>query len=80
MKITLHLFGAEARLIGQRLLTIDWPEPQISSDQLARQIRQLYPQLSRSTFRLAVNHEFAGADQPIHETDEVAIIGPVSGG
>jgi len=30
--------------------------------------------------RLAVNHAFAGDDTPIRESDEVALIGLVSGG
>jgi molybdopterin converting factor small subunit len=33
-----------------------------------------------SGFRIAVNHAFATADTPIRESDEVAMIGMVSGG
>jgi len=44
-------------------------------------LEEQYPRLKQlSSFMIAVNGEYAGADTVIQQGDEVAIIPPVSGG
>ncbi len=44
-------------------------------------LEKKYPQLSKlGSYMIAINNEYASADETIHEKDEVAIIPPVSGG
>lgn len=82
MEITVHLFGAQAAIAGVRetTLTLDAPSPTAAS--VLQALGEHIPELSDSlrTSRLAVNHEFASAEQPIRPGDEVALIGMVSGG
>ena len=48
---------------------------------LKTKLEEQYPRLKQlSSFMIAVNGEYAGADTVIKEGDEVAIIPPVSGG
>ena len=48
---------------------------------LRTSLEEQFPGLRElSSFLIAVNNEFASANYPIQETDEIAIIPPVSGG
>jgi molybdopterin converting factor subunit 1 len=49
--------------------------------QLRMVLEKKFPKLATiSSYRLAVNNEFAVDETTIHENDEIAIIPPVSGG
>ncbi len=56
-------------------------ESGMSVTMLKTKLEEQYPRLKQlSSFMIAVNGEYAGADTVIKEGDEVAIIPPVSGG
>lgn len=81
MKVTVKLFSAEAQAAGTREVTLDLPSAATCADvrrALSAAVPGVAPRLDRC--RIAVNHEFAGDEAAVRETDEVALIGPVSGG
>jgi molybdopterin converting factor small subunit len=82
MEIEVLLFGPQATLAGARSVRVSLVDQQPKSvtvlEALALQLPELGPSLKTS--RLAVNHAFAAADTPISPSDEVALIGMVSGG
>lgn len=81
MKVTVKLFSAEALAAGTREVAIELPSGATCVDvrrALAAVLPVIAPRLERC--RIAVNHEFAADEASVRETDEVALIGPVSGG
>lgn len=81
MRVNVLLFGPQAAIAGRRELPIDLP-PDATVDDALVALGDAAPGLidSLDTSRLAVNHEFAPAAQVLTATDEVALIGMVSGG
>ena len=82
MRIQIKLFGPEAAAAGTRVVPLDIPGEQATPRAIRHVALQRYPQLREqlTACRFAVNHEFVSDDFSIHETDEVALIGRVSGG
>lgn len=80
-RITVKLFGPQARLAGASELAVEVPEP-ATCRAIVAQLRAAAPALAASlaNSRLAVNHAFAADDEPVAANDEVALIGMVSGG
>ena len=78
--VSVLLFGITRDLTGQSSVSVPLPDNARVTDLLA-QLHQLYPDLAgvRSVL-VAVNGEYAEADQRIQNTDEIALIPPVSGG
>ena len=82
MRIRVLLFGPEAAAVGRRFVEVSLEGGRADGRALLERLAAEHPPLAphlRSA-RLAVNHEFAAPDRPIRETDEVALIGLVSGG
>ena len=81
MQVEVLLFGPQAAIVGAERAVVDVVDDATAADVL-RELAHRAPGLEESlrTSRLAVNHEFAAADQPIATGDEVALIGMVSGG
>ena len=79
MRIEVKLFGAERAAVGCGTVAVDLAEGATAGDVLAA-LGEACPGLSLASARLAVNHEFAGAERIIAPGDEVALIGLVSGG
>ena len=81
MRVEVLLFGAEAQALGRRSAAVV-TEPGSTCatllQQLAKDYAPLRPLLGAARF--AINSEFAGPDRVVHEGDEVALIGMVSGG
>lgn len=78
---TIKLFGPQAVRAGTRELRIELPSPAQAGQLLAalgEACPAIQPTLAGS--RIAVNHEIAAAEQSILDSDEVALIGMVSGG
>lgn len=72
-------FGIAKEIVGGPLLDVD--AGGVTVDELKKQLAALYPRLKQlTTFMIAVNGEYATADQVINANDEIAIIPPVSGG
>ena len=80
MNLTVSLFGIARELVGQPTLTLTAPAGQSAAGLLADLQRQ-YPALAGlRSLTVAVNNEYATADLPLHERDDIALIPPVSGG
>jgi molybdopterin converting factor subunit 1 len=79
--ITVHFFAAAAERMMCRSLEAPCPVGFTVSD-LRSLLTSSSPSLADLLPRcaVAVNHEYADDDQPLHPGDEVAIIPPVSGG
>jgi len=80
MIVRIKLFGAEARAAGQREISVTTAGGSCSElrEKIADQCPQLRELLPKCRF--AVNHEFVEADHFVRESDEIALIGLVSGG
>jgi len=73
------LFGAEAAAVGER--SVDLAVETITANELKEHIAQAYPDLtSIEACRVAVNQRFVDGDQELDDGDEIALVGPVSGG
>jgi molybdopterin converting factor small subunit len=81
MTVKIHLFGPQALSAGSRQLLLDVGDNATCAD-LKQRIAQAVPDLvpSLPSSRIAINHEFADDDQAICDSDELALIGMVSGG
>ncbi|MFN3840181.1 MAG: MoaD/ThiS family protein [Cyclobacteriaceae bacterium] len=80
MKCTVKAFGISRDIIGTRELVMEFPEGQTVGALKAR-LLELYPRLGNlNSLFVALNSEYAEANQPLCEGDEVALIPPVSGG
>ncbi len=82
MTVSVLLFGPQAMLAGQQEIEITVAEESPTAGNVLAALEAAEPKLAPSlrTSRLAVNHEFADANQPIQPGDEIALVGMVSGG
>lgn len=80
MKVDLLLFGITKDIIGGNSYKIDLSEKATVGD-LRKQLTSKYPKLEKlKSIMIAVNNEYSQDDQRINESDEIALIPPVSGG
>lgn len=81
MKLEVLLFGAERAAAGRDRVTVE-VEPSATCrdvrDRLGEMIPHLQPHLLAA--RIAVNGEFVPLTTGLNSTDEIAVIGLVSGG
>ncbi len=80
MRVEVLLFGAEREAAGSDRAVVEVTRGTCA--ELREGLGRQHPVLAKflGAARLAVNGEFAGADQAIGASDEVALIGLVSGG
>ncbi len=81
MRVTVLLFGQEREAAGSgkaMLELLDDARCSVVRRALARAIPALEPFMAQARF--AVNGEFVADDHQLKESDEVALIGMVSGG
>ncbi len=81
-QFTIKLFGPEAATANSRQISISLssPNPTVTDLLLAIQSEHANLKIDPTHHRIAVNHEFADPNQPVRPTDEIALIGAVSGG
>jgi len=81
MTITVQLFAALAASAGAHTLALELSDGATVGDALAA-LAAAHPRLSvdRATLATAVNLAYVGFDHVLHAGDELALIGPVSGG
>lgn len=80
MKIRILAFGIVKDIFGQDNITVDI-EDDADTERLRTKLETQYPRLKElQSFMIAVNEEYAQGSVVINESDEVAIIPPVSGG
>ena len=79
--VVVKLFGPQAIAVGHPELAVELP-PKATCKELRQKLRQVAPPLTASLpmSRFAVNHTFVGEAHPLSPSDEVALIGMVSGG
>jgi molybdopterin converting factor small subunit len=82
MKLSIKLFGPEARAVGSGELVVEVAALPIGCDALRRRVAEVEPNLAKllMTARFAINYTFVNADHMIGADDEVAIINQVCGG
>ena len=82
MNITVLLFATLKDSAGVNRLTLDLPSPNATLAELRSALTQEHPLLGDllPSAVAAINQEFAFANDPLHEGDEVAFFPPVSGG
>src|SRR5690348_13929512 len=82
MKLHLHLFAGLAEKIGHSEITFSIEQHEMTVGQLKEHISSAYPHASeiiKLSF-VAKNQTYALPEEPVCETDELALIPPVSGG
>jgi molybdopterin synthase sulfur carrier subunit len=80
MHIRVDLFGVTRDIVGGAHLQYEATGP-LSVKALLADLKGRYPALGRlSSLAVAVNSEYAEGDLQLAESDEVALIPPVSGG
>jgi len=82
MDVTILLFGKEAEAVGSPRAVVSLPAEEVSCRDLREALAIAQPKLASqlAASRFAINHAFATDDQRIRPTDEIALIGMVSGG
>ncbi|MCG3138825.1 MAG: hypothetical protein HJJLKODD_02694 [Phycisphaerae bacterium] len=83
MKYQVHLFGPLAEMACSGLVEVDWPERhECTAAELMQHLAMQYPEMGRrlGVGFLAVNCRRAAPEQQLQVTDELAVIGLVSGG
>jgi molybdopterin converting factor subunit 1 len=79
MEVKLKMFGVVREIMGQHEQL--WSTQKRSVGEIKEEIFEQYPYLRQlNSLFIAVNHQYAPDEQMIEETDEVALIPPVSGG
>src|SRR6516165_1098856 len=76
MQVRIRLFAILRERAGAQQLELDLPDGARVQDALDR----LAALTDGVRVVMAVNHEYADADMPLHGGDELALIPPVSGG
>ncbi len=80
MKYTIHLFGITRDIIGKSITEIE-SDSVLDVQTILQKLKSDYPRLtSIKSLLVAVNSEYAEADLSLKESDEIALIPPVSGG
>ncbi|HEU5145502.1 MAG TPA: MoaD/ThiS family protein [Chryseosolibacter sp.] len=78
-KYVIKAFGVTKDIIGERETVLELEGDTVAS--LRHALRKRYPPLAEiRSLMVAVNKAYAGDDLKIGESDEIALIPPVSGG
>ena len=80
MKLNIRAFGIAKDIVGGSMISLE-VEDSCNSSQLQSHLLKLYPDFrGLSAVKLAVNETYAQGNEILRESDEIAIIPPVSGG
>jgi len=84
MRITVRYFALLRERMGLDSEVVSWPEAGLTVGTLRGHLAERAPALSAillgSPLLVAVNREYAAADTPLKDGDEVALFPPVTGG
>jgi molybdopterin converting factor small subunit len=80
-KIDLRLYASIKDVLGKDRIDIDWTKNMTVGD-LRKQLDASYPILSivKARFSISVNRKPVGDSELIRNTDELAVLPPISGG
>ncbi|MEM1099549.1 MAG: MoaD/ThiS family protein [Planctomycetota bacterium] len=81
-RVGVLIFGPQAELAGKRCIDVDICPGQTTAAEVLQQLGEACEDLQASLplSRLAVNHAFCNAEQPLKGDEELALIGMVGGG
>ena len=80
MKCTIKAFGISKEIVGGKLLELDLPEG-YTVGELKKELFAKYPKFSDlKSLYIALNNEYAQEEAVLKDSDEIALIPPVSGG
>src|SRR3954466_9863241 len=80
MRVSVRLFAGLRERAGTDRLELELPDDARVADVLAAMASTPVGALRDRECVVAVNREYAGADEPVRAGDEVALVPPVSGG
>jgi molybdopterin converting factor subunit 1 len=82
MKLNIHLFAGLVDLLGTPVLTVSINKETITADELKALLIEQFPDAAQtlSSCFFAVNQAYASEEAFLAESDEIALIPPVSGG
>lgn len=82
VNIDVLVFGAAAQLAQANRIVVTVSTDDVTARAVLEAVATQHPRLAAAAAsgRLAVNHEFAQPETPLHENDEVALIALVGGG
>lgn len=80
MKVSVRLFAGLRERAGGDRVEVELPEGAVVRDLLAAMASTPVGALAPGQCVVAINREYAGASEPVHAEDEVALVPPVSGG
>ena len=79
--MTVLLFGVTRDIVGKGSMSIPDSDGIETVGDLKKLLMDQYPSLRElSSIALAVNQSYARDNDPVNESDEIALIPPVSGG
>lgn len=81
MMVRVLLFAQAVEAIGQPSLEMELGSEATVAD-FRRELGERFPQLESAlpNYFVAVNHDYATDDRPLHVGDEIGVIPPVGGG
>ncbi len=78
-KYVIKAFGITKDIVGSREVVVEFEGSTVQS--LREALKKRYPSLlGIRSLMIAVNSNYAEDDAPVGESDEIALISPVSGG
>jgi len=80
MKVNVLLFGRLISIAGGKVIPVIHSQDSCTVSELTHSIFGDYPGLRKERFRVVVNHCIARDEDRIIESDEVALLPPISGG
>jgi molybdopterin synthase sulfur carrier subunit len=80
MTVRILAFGIAKEIVGASFIDVVMNDG-LTVRKLQGSLEERFPGLKQlASYRIALNNEFANAEQPVQAQDEIAIIPPVSGG
>jgi molybdopterin synthase sulfur carrier subunit len=81
MKLRIIAFGIARDIFGNSSIEIEWSFNQPTVRDIKKWLIEQYPDFAQlASFSVAVNAQYVEDGAAINESDEIAIIPPVSGG
>ena len=80
MKIKILLFGPLISTIGRKSIVLNLSGSEINVREIKELVHQDFPEIKNEKFRVVINQNIAQDDDRILESDEVALLPPISGG
>ncbi len=75
-------FGMISEITGKALETVDTPNFELMQnvDQIRMKLQEMYPELSKVSFSIAINQQLESGDIKLTNQSEIALLPPFAGG